>query len=945
MEKRYLHRDGTVVRVRVRISKVRDSGGNLLYFVAHVEDITERKRAEEALRESEERFRIMADGCPAPMWVIDAAGGIQFVNRAFRELLGVTFDQVEGAQWQSLLHPDDRAGYLATLGRAIEEHASFRAEARFRCAAGDWRWGATHAAPRFSPGGEYLGHVGLSPDITESKQAEEALRAAQERYRMLAHALESADECIGISDLENRLLYVNAAFLRTYGYTEDEVIGQHVDIVRSARTSLETQNEIHPATLAGNWSGELWNRTKDGREFPISLAASVVYDENGRRIARTGIARDISDRKRAEQELRSSEEKFRQLAENIREVFWMMPPSGDEILYVSPAYEQVWGKSCASLYQNPMSWAESIHPDDAIGAHALFTKQIQGEPVDSEYRIRTHDGKEKWIRDRAFPIRSENGQLIRVAGIAEDITDRKHYEEALIQARQAAESANVAKSRFLANMSHEIRTPMNGVIGMAQLLLETELTPEQRRFAEVVQSSGRALLTLIDDILDFSKIEARKITLEKRSFSLRHTIEEVVQLLGTQAKTKGLDFVARVSPDIPAMLRGDSFRLRQVLTNLAANAIKFTKTGGVVLEAALESRDDGRIAVGFRITDTGIGIRPEKLGQLFQPFAQADVSTTRKYGGTGLGLTISKQLVEMMEGSIGVHSQEGRGSTFWFTAVFDPAPEAHPSAGERNEPVVGRIAAQNVRILLAEDNAVNREVILAQLRKLGYQATSVENGAEAVKAVGNGGYSLVLMDCQMPVMDGFEAAGRIRGLHCPDIPIVAVTADATPSDRDRCLKAGMNDYMAKPVELRRLADMLTKWLPAASAFKPASTPARTDGDPKKTAVFNSEALLERLMGDRQLAGTMLKFFLARCPSQLDDLRGRIAAADGPGTRLQAHAMKGAAAAVSAEGLHALAAVMEQAGSAGQWERCGELLPFAVEEFKRFRSVLEKAGWA
>jgi PAS domain S-box-containing protein len=678
-----------------------------------------------------------------------------------------------------------------------------------------------------------------------------------------------------------------------------------------------------------------------------------VYDEDGRKIARTGIARDITDRQRAEQELRSSEEKFRQLAENIREVFWMMPPSGDEMLYVSPAYEQIWGRSCASLYQNPMSWVDSIHPGDSARAHALFAKQIQGEPVESEYRITTHDGKEKWIRDRAFPIRSESGQLIRVAGIAEDITDRKHYEEALIQARQAAEAANVAKSRFLANMSHEIRTPMNGVIGMVQLLLETGLNPEQRRYAEVAQGSGHALLSLIDDILDLSKIEARKISLDNSVFAVRRTMDDVVHLLSLQANAKGLSLQAQVSPETPLMLRGDAHRLRQVLTNLAANAIKFTEHGAVTMHVALDGIANGRSTVRFTVADTGIGIPPDVVAKLFTPFTQADASTTRKYGGTGLGLAISKQLVEMMGGRIGVDSRKGHGSAFWFTAVFDLAPAeatgppqpAIGQPGERFAPAGGTaVQGRTGRILVAEDNAINREVILAQLQKLGYQASAVVNGAEAVRAIEQECYQLVLMDCEMPVMDGFEATRQIRGSIHSEIPIVAITADAMPDDQDRCLKAGMNDYLPKPVELDPLRCVLERWLTAPSAGDTGQVAPRASNSAETTVVFDDQALLRRLMGDRQLASIALKGFLHDVPSQLRNLHGRIEAADASGARLQAHTLKGASATVAAEVLRVVARELEQAGTAGQLDRCGDLLPRVINEFERFKSTLERTGW-
>ena len=840
LEKRYLHRNGSVVWVRVRISMVRDPAGCPLYSVVHVEDITERKRAEEALHESEERFRIMADGCPSAMWVTNAEGGIEFINRAYRELLGVNFEDAEGARWQLLVHPDDISSYTNSFYRSVEEHTSFRAEVRVRDARGEWRWVASCAEPRFSSDGRYLGHVGISPDITDYKRAEEALRAAREtaevaaRYHGFQHSLVSTihegspDGILAVSR-QGIIASHNRRFLEIWriappgnpdsvaGTVDQSVLSAVLDRVANPAAFLKRVQELYAdPELDDHCEIEL----KDGRT--IERFSSSLRNEQNENQGRVWFFRDITERKRAQQALQASDEKFRQLAENIREVFWMMSPSADQILYISPAYEPIWGRSCESLYRNPMSWAESIHPDDVAQAHTMFSRQIQGEALDSEYRIRTPDGQEKWIRDRAFPIRDHDGQLIRVGGIADDITERKRYEEDLIRARQAADAANVAKSRFLANMSHEIRTPMNGVIGMVQLLLETELTQEQRRYANVAHTSGRALLSLIDDILDLSKIEARKITLEKRSFSLRDTIDEVVQLLGIQATPKGLNLRSRVSPEIPTLLIGDSHRLRQVLTNLAANAIKFTERGEIMLEAAIESHSDTKIR--FEITDTGIGIRSEQIGELFQPFAQADASTTRRYGGTGLGLAISKQLVELMGGTIGVRSQQGHGSTFWFTMVYEPSDQKQLATDWRAEGASSSGAAdriaRDVRILVAEDNIINREVALAQLRKLGLKATAVVNGAEAVEALRDGGYDLALMDCQMPVMDGFEATRRVRLSSNRDIPIIAVTADAMPTERDRCLSEGMNDYLAKPVDLRRLAEMLAKWLPATVDAEP-----------------------------------------------------------------------------------------------------------------------------
>jgi PAS domain S-box-containing protein len=504
-EKRYIHRNGSVVWGRIRASLARDGEGKPLYFVVHAENITERKRVEGALRESEERFRIMADGCPTLMWVTNAEGGIQFINRACREFFGITYEEAEGGKWQLLVHPDDVPEYAERWQRAVHEHTAFKIEARVRHANGEWRWVATNAEPRFSSSGEFLGHVGLSPDITDRKQAEQVLQFQNSLIRAIHEV--SLDGILVVND-KSIVMSHNKRFLdilqislpdiqnhfsgNVVGTPDQPLLSAFLDQVKDPEPFLRRVRELYNDQGAEDHC-EI--ALKDGRT--LQRYSTGLRSESGNYLGRVWFFRDITARKQAGQDLRSSEEKFRRFAENIDEVIWMVPQTADEKLYISPAYEQVWGRTCESLYQNPMSWMEAIHPDDQEQSRLFVARQLQGEPTEREYRIRTPEGREKWIRDRAFPIRDEAGQLIRVVGISEDITQRKRYEAELASTNHAWETSearyrklvDLSPNAIIVGQNHATTLVNKAAVELFGVSSASELIGE--RFADLVNPESR----------------------------------------------------------------------------------------------------------------------------------------------------------------------------------------------------------------------------------------------------------------------------------------------------------------------------------------------------------------------------------------------------------------------------------------------------------------------
>ena len=932
---------------------------------------------------------------------------------------------------------------------------------------------------------EFLSSVGGQIALAiERKRAEEELRQSNS---ILTAVIEGTSDSIFVKDLESRYLMMNPAAADFLNRPVEEILGKTDGELYPPETARQFALSDQKVTETGET--EVFEGTAEsaGLVRDYLCAKSVYRDLQGNIIGLVGISHDITERKHAEEKLKQSEQQLAEAQRLAHIGSWNWDLTTDALTWSVELYRILGVEPHDFDVSQSAFIVQLVHPDDRDLVYEAATNAITNkQQFDIHYRVTQPDGDERIVHSTGNVVFNEQGNAIRMFGTAQDVTERKQIETELKEARDVALESARLKSEFLANMSHEIRTPMNGVIGMTGLLLDSELTIEQRDFAETIQSSGDALLTIINDILDFSKIEAGKLQFETLDFDLNNAVESAVELLAERAHEKRIELASLIDSDLPTALRGDPGRLRQVLTNLIGNALKFTELGEVVVRARKESENDDSVVVRFTISDTGIGIPAAAQAKLFHAFTQADGSTTRKYGGTGLGLAISKQLVELMGGEIGVNSVPGKGSTFWFTGRFSkqlkPALELQTkvaglenlralivddnasnrtilshqfdswgmihqeadsgmkalellhtavaqgvpydlavldlmmpemdglelartikcdsalagmhlvlltSYGQRgdsgiareagvaayltkpvrqsqlfncltnviNEPMVlgeqwqpadstaglvtrhvpgERIVMSDKLILLAEDNVVNQKVAVRQLLKLGYRADAVANGREALEALTRIPYDLVLMDCHMPELDGYEATAEIRRREgtSKHTPIVAMTANALQGDREKCIAAGMDDYVSKPCRPEELQTVFEGLFAKLQDNKPSQVV-----DLEASPPVDLKRLYQALGSEPEEFNEILDLFLEHMPQSLEKMRLAIEAGDANEVHLIAHNGGGTSANCGMTAMVAPLRELERMGREKQLAGAVALRAQVCVEFERVKLFL------
>ncbi len=749
-------------------------------------------------------------------WDYDFGTETVWCSATHEELLGLAprDARIPAAEFRARMHAEDQPRVSAAFEDHIASGAPYDLQVRMRTASGAWRWFRTRGAVERDELGRLTSFAGSLIDVHEERLAQDELKRVRTR---LERAIRGTHDGLWEWDIAGETLWMSPRYCELLGYGEHDLAATPAEMIERVhpddRSRMSEVTEAHLERDAP-YDLEVRMQRQDGAYRWFRMRGTVERDENGRPLTLSGSIQDVTPRKSAEAARIEAEQRLERAIRGSSDGFFEYAVAEARMWY-SPRMGEMLGYTSADPLPRLI---ELMPPEDRERVEEAVQRHFKGEaPYDVIYRLQRRAGDWGWFRARASCERDAAGNPTRFSGSVQDITTQREAEAALVAAKEVAAAANRAKSEFLANMSHEIRTPMNGVLGMTELLLDTALEPLQREFAETIRASATSLLAILNDILDLSKIEAGKLEVEQVEMDVSECVEDVGTMMAVQAAAKNLELIVNVDPSIPDLVLGDPHRLRQILTNLVGNAVKFTHQGEIVLEALVVGVQAGRVLVHFEVRDSGAGMSPEVMKRLFHPFVQADASTTRVYGGTGLGLSIVKRLVELMGGRVGVASASGSGSTFTFTLPCPLVDGALSSAATQS------VAPRERRVLVVDDNATNQRVLCGQLRPAGYSVETAGSATEALEELVNSArsgsrFDVVIADDQMPDCDGRELAARLKSM--PELGsthLIMLTSLDRHGNLQHLRELGFAGYLTKPVRGRELRACIEQVLELGTA--------------------------------------------------------------------------------------------------------------------------------